>query len=461
MEIINHFKESVKTALLLSLVPMLLSLSSRLGADEPAKPAEPPAAAPAPAVQPPAQPPASPAPAPAAAEDPAVTAAKAELAKLMLERDRLMAENAIAKEKLAKELAARRMELERQTLQMEEEKAKAAREMEMARLAAERDNAKLKLESERLLLEASISKAKSEMRLTEVRMEETEARREISRLATLIESKEKELSAAQYATQAKPAYLENPHADNRLIISDRRIALNGPIVARTADEIADRIDYFNNKDPKLPIFIVIDNSPGGSVMAGYKILRAMEGSKAPVYVVVKQFAASMAACITTLADKSFAYPNAQILHHQLSSMAFGNLTQQRESLKEIEEWWRRLAGPIAQKMGISAEDFIKQMYSRVSSGDWTEFADNAQKLKWVDVVVNEIQETGIVKHPDLAGTTPAAPRQVPLPAPGGASEIPLLTECVDEKGRPFMMLPRPNPKDVYYLYNPDQYYRMP
>jgi ATP-dependent Clp protease protease subunit len=449
-------------ALLLVLTPLAVL------AQEPAKPAPAPPAATAQATPAPPttttntsapQPSIAPAPAP---DDPALTESRKELAKLMVERDRLMAENAIAKEKLVRELADRRMELERQTLRMEEMKGKVNREIEEARLTAEKEVAALKATNEKLILESTIAKAKSEMRLAELRMEEAEARREIAKLAVQIETKDKELTAAQYAVSAKPHYLENPHQDNKLIISDRRIPLNGPIVSKTADQIAERIDYYNNQDPKMPIFIVIDNSPGGSVMAGYKILRAMDGSKAPVYVVVKQFAASMAACICTLADKSFAYPNAQILHHQISGMAFGNLTQQRETLKEIENWWNRLAGPIAQKMGVSLDDFIKTMYTKVSTGDWTEFADNAQKLKWVDVIVNEIQETGVLKHPDLApAPTPAVPRIVIPTQPGQSVEIPLLTETLDEKGRPFMMLPRPNPKDVYYLYNPDGYYRVP
>jgi ATP-dependent Clp protease, protease subunit len=36
-----------------------------------------------------------------------------------------------------------------------------------------------------------------------------------------------------------------------------------------------------------------------------------------------------------------------------------------------------------------------------------------------------------------------------------------IPEGIDEKGRPCMFLPRPNPKDVYYLFNPDGYYRLP
>ena len=63
----------------------------------------------------------------------------------------------------------------------------------------------------------------------------------------------------------------------------------------------------------------------------------------------------MAATITTLAERSYAYPNAIILHHQMSSrLMFANLniTEQKEMYEESQKWWARLAGPIAKKMGI-------------------------------------------------------------------------------------------------------------
>ena len=420
---------------------LALALSSAAAQEAPA----PPAAAPAP---PPA----------AAAEDPNLAALKQQNAQLAAERERLTSENAIAKERLAAELAARRAVLERATLKAEEDKALVASEFEVARQKADRDMAALRLENEKLLLESAIAKNKAEMRLSELRLQETESRTEITRLATLIEQREKELAASQYA-EAKPAYPIHPLEGKTLVISDRRISLNGPIMTTTADEVSDRIAYFNNKAPALPIFIVIDNSPGGSVMAGYKILKAMQGSEAPVYVVVKSFAASMAACIATLADQSFAYPNAVILHHQISSGSFGNLTQQKESIQETEEWWQRLAGPIAAKMGISTEDFIKKMYGKASTGDWSEFADKAVDLKWVDHIVDEIRETAQLKHPDLAAKP--APALIPLRSATLSGSVPYLTEALDDKGRPCMYLPRPNPKDVYYLFNPDGYYRLP
>ena len=131
-------------------------------------------------------------------------------------------------------------------------------------------------------------------------------------------------------------------------------------------------------------------------MAGYRILKAMEGSEAPIYVVVKSFAASMAATITTLAEKSFIYPNAIMLHHQISqSFTFSsmNLTEQKENVEDLKKWWARLADPIAEKMGITSDEFIEMMYKKTVTGDWTEFGDDAVKLKWADHVVSRIHET--------------------------------------------------------------------
>jgi ATP-dependent Clp protease protease subunit len=441
-------------------------------AQEPAPPVSPaPAPTPAPesATGNTGAPPPAPA-APAAAltpEEQYAEAQRKELARLSLERDKLTAENLIAKAKLEKELSDRRAEMEREKLRMDEQKQNEETRLSEERRKLESQLLQLRMENERLVLESSVVKAKAEIQQTEQRMKEAEARAQIAALQAGMEKQDVELNTNNYAN-TKAQRLENPHQGETLIISDRRIALNGPISSETADSISSRLNYFNNKDAALPIFIVIDNSPGGSVMAGYNILKSMESSQAPVYVVVKSFAASMAACITTCADKSFAYPNAVILHHQISSGSFGNLTAQRENLQEIEEWWRRLADPVAKKMGLGTEEFILRMYQKkASNGDWSEFGDQAAELKWVDHVVQEIRETALVKNPDAARPAvpagPSTPMPVPRPQTGLESSIssqPPQPESVDDKGQPFMRLPRLAPKDFYYLFNPDGYYRL-
>ncbi len=182
----------------------------------------------------------------------------------------------------------------------------------------------------------------------------------------------------------------------------------------------------------------------GAQLDTYSLLReATEASRAPIHVVVKSFAASMAACITTLADHSYAYPNAIILHHQMSSGMSGNMTQQMESLENSFEWQRRLASPIADKMGVSLDRFVELMYENNSDGDWEEFAERAVELRWVDHVVNEVRETGLRDQP---GTESASLNAI------------FQAMQTDENGRKFIELPPLQPFDHYFLYDPTNFY---
>jgi ATP-dependent Clp protease protease subunit len=387
-------------------------------------------------------------------DDPATEKLKAETARLSAEREKILAELALAQARLDAELAPGKQKAERLAAQLAE--LKAAQDLADFQRKAQLDQTltDFRAQLEKATLVSNLAKAEAETEMMEIKRLENAIKKDTTRLVASMELEEKQAASRNYANN-EPIYLEQPLKDGKLILSDRRIPLNGPISMRTADDIVDRINYFNNRDRKMPIFIVIDDSPGGSVMAGYKILKAMQGSEAPVYAVVKSFAASMAACITTLAEKSFAYPNAVILHHQIASFSGGNLTQQQEWVREMEEWWKRLAGPVADKMGITREEFIKRMYEHSSSGDWNEFADRAQKLKWVDVVVEEIEETGTLRHPGEPVAEPTMRRIATT-----ASTEPL-AESVDAKGRPSMVLPRLNPFDCYWIYNPDGYYKLP
>ena len=367
-----------------------------------------------------------------------------------VEQSKLAEENALHAEKVKKNLAELRARVQKLKLEKEaltEELALAQLKRSKASLEAD---TKFADEQKQLNRAVEVAKAKAAQAASELKIMQAEWAKKTARLEAEIHALETEKKRDAYAN-AKPLYLENPlKEDGTLVISDRRISMNGPVTMRTADHITSRINYYNNKDGKKPIFIVIDASPGGSVMAGYRILKAMEGSSAPVYVVVKSFAASMAATICTLAEKSFAYPNAVLLHHQISStimFANLNLTEQREFYEESQQWWKRLAGPLAKKMGITTDEFIKKMYAKSTSGDWTEFGTEAQKLKWVDHIVQRIHETSLLKNPDAK-----------KPAPATAYHG--LIETTDEKGKPCMYLPRLTPKDCYFLYNKDGYYRL-
>lgn len=410
-------------------------------------------------------------------ETPASTdhAATEDSAELTRQRDRLQLENSLRDEKLRQELAATQTELARLKSESDLLKAKAERllaakriEIDAAKMEMEALNSSAALETarkqaemqvqliglrsarDRAELEAELATAELTKRQNTFKATELEWNSKTAELRAKLAQREKEEEADSYA-EDKPVYLKDPVTpQGELMLTDRRIPLNGLITPATAEFVCSRIDYFNNKNKDWPIFIVIDDSPGGSVMAGNKILESMSSSTAPVYVVVKSFAASMAATIATLAPRSYAYPNAIILHHQISNGMMGNLTEQREGLKTLEQWWKRMATPIAAKMGIPLEDLVKQMYAHTSTGDWQEFADEAVKLHWIDQVVGRCRETAWRKNPD-SGT---ASNGQAATADRNAS-----TEKVDSKGRAYMVLPHLNPVDCFYLHNPDGYYR--
>lgn len=356
-----------------------------------------------------------------------LAAMKEESARLRAESERLTAQAQLDEAKRNQEIADLKAEIERRTT---EGRAKRLdREQELDDLQAEAAAAR----ASNAILQEQLARAQAEAQLAA----QTYAK-ELAELQGKLSLRDQSDKVASRVLNA-PEYPNDPFQDGVLRISDRRISLNGPIFAGTADYVTERIDFFNNQSTEAPIFIVIDNSPGGSVMEGYRILKAMESSPSPVWVVVKSYAASMAACITTLAERSFAYPNAIILHHQMSSGMSGNLTQQREQLEDAMEWAKRLAVPVADKMGVTYDEFVEQMYKNNSDGDWAEFADQAQKLNWVQTIVHEIREEGIRDRPTSERWT-----------------LPMYWQNfqTDNQGNQYIKLPPLRPFDFYFIHNP-------
>ncbi|MEM6532719.1 MAG: ATP-dependent Clp protease proteolytic subunit [Myxococcota bacterium] len=390
---------------------------------------------------------------------------KLELNKLQAKKEQLELRGEIAEleAKLADASLARtkkRLELEAEKLNHEASIALAALELEAKTLEMKNDaleqkvrSGELALQKQRSSYELESSRLINELSKMQVKRERIED--DLTRLETKLAIRERQ-DELDRRVASGVAYTLEPYNNGVLRVSDRRIPLNGPIIEGTADYVTRRLHFFNNKSSSQPIFIVIDRSPGGSVMEGYRILKAMEASEAPLHVVVKSFAASMAAVILTLAEHSYAYPNAIILHHQPMSGNRGNLREQEEELEVFREWAKRLHTPVAKRMGISLKEFYARMYKNDTRGDWEEFADRARSVKWVDHIVTEIREEGYEVEPEGEAPRPslwwffardgqesdgAGPRRVP---PNGYSGN--------------VRLPPPAPFDFYFLYNRQERY---
>ena len=325
-----------------------------------------------------------------------------------------LAESQRRQAKLAADLEIKKLEVENRIRQLKNDAAGAIDEAEKSQLNLKTSIANVKAtlasgekDARRTEFEADVKLASAQAAVEYARLEKNG---EIARLQKKVEE----------TANGKIEYPLEPLAEGVLRISNRRIPFNGIVDETLAKFVCDRIAFYNALDKKAPIFIVIDRSPGGSVMSGYQILQAMESSQAPVYVVVKGYAASMAAIITTMAKRSYVYPQTVVLHHQASTSLSGNQTQLEQQLKWSKIWCERIFVKVANKMGITVDEFVAKMYSAVSTGDWKVLGTEAVKLKWVTNVCERMTEEGVnntstvpalgeIKPDGLNGTTALNP----------------------------------------------------
>lgn len=375
--------------------------------------------------------------------------AEAQIRQLKLQAELAPLTDAVAKVKAQLDAEQAKRQAERAARLAASETADFELQMKLAE--QERSNKAMKAEMERLAAELALAEARFKAENLNNNLEVARRKQQVG-----LEQSRRDLDR----TVAAPmVYADQPFQDGVLTITDRRVPFNGPVTGASVDEAIERLNFFANQSDK-PVFLVIDASPGGSVAAGMKLIEAMRASRAPVHVVVKVFAASMAATICTLAEHSYALPNAIILHHQLSySLGAGpagggaNLTQHREQLKQSSEWYRRIAEPVAAKMGLTLEQYVAEMYKHNSDGDWSEFADGAQKLKWVQNVPKSVKELGVREQPGAVAVEAGVP---PVRrAPAGCA---LRT---DDQGREYVQLPRLESYDCWDIHNPDGFYRVP
>lgn len=383
------------------------------------------------------------------ADDPTATEVKKLREEIELQEARFKHSVAMYEKELEDQrLAIEKSKIDRRLKSEQADAEDLAVQREVAQLRLQTELQKKKAEAEQLRIDGELAKARAEKAVIEQSL--------------LTEDVKEKLEERVLGDENYP---DKPFKDGVLSISLRRIELNGPIFSGAADYVCQRLDYFNNQSDK-PIFLVIDDCPGGSAIEGFQMVQAIKRSKAPVHVVVKRMAASMAAIITTLADHSYCYPDALILHHQASSVLMGNGRDIEDQVRQFKEISDRLLGAVAKKLGISEKEFTDQMYKNRASGDWELFGDQAVKQGWVEHVATTIREEGVRTMPKGMRNAPtrifiSGEESAASPASNGYMERyeVQLKEETDAEGKRFARLPRLSPLDAYLLYNPDGYYR--
>ena len=140
------------------------------------------------------------------------------------------------------------------------------------------------------------------------------------------------------------------------LLNDRIIFLSEEVNDTTASLIVAQMLYLEAQDPEKDIQFYI-NSPGGSVTAGLAIYDTMQYVKCDVSTICIGMAASMGAFLLSSGTKGkrIALPNAEIMIHQPSGGAKGQVTDIQIQAQRILAMKQKLNEILAKNTGKSVE----------------------------------------------------------------------------------------------------------
>ncbi len=141
------------------------------------------------------------------------------------------------------------------------------------------------------------------------------------------------------------------------LLNDRIIFLSEEVTDTTASLVVAQLLYLEAQDPDKDIQFYI-NSPGGSVTAGMAIYDTMQYIKCDVATICVGMAASMGAFLLAAGTKGkrMALPNSEIMIHQPSAGAQGQVTDMAIQMKRLQVVKDRMNRILAENTGKSVEE---------------------------------------------------------------------------------------------------------
>ena len=167
------------------------------------------------------------------------------------------------------------------------------------------------------------------------------------------------------------------------LLNDRIIFLSEEVNDTTASLIVAQMLYLEAQDPDKDIQFYI-NSPGGSVTDGMAIYDTMRYIKCDVSTICIGMAASMGAFLLSSGTKGkrIALPNAEIMIHQPSGGAQGQVTDIQIHANRIAEIKKKLNEIMAENTGRSIEEV-----TRDTERDHFLTAEQAKEYGLIDKVI--------------------------------------------------------------------------
>lgn len=126
--------------------------------------------------------------------------------------------------------------------------------------------------------------------------------------------------------------------------------------SKNSEAVANGIANLNNLGNKEPIYLLLD-SPGGSVIAGAKVVSSIEASKRPVYTVCLTVCASMAAVIHSYGHKRLAMTRAILMYHNAYGGFQGEFPRIQSLFSTINRYVEKFEQNIVSRSKISKDTF--------------------------------------------------------------------------------------------------------
>lgn len=174
------------------------------------------------------------------------------------------------------------------------------------------------------------------------------------------------------------------------LLESRRIFLSDAVDSDSSYEIIRKLWFLELSNPGKPILLVI-NSPGGSVDAGFAIWDQIQMISSPVTTLVTGLAASMGSILSLAAapKKRFATPFSRIMIHQplISGIIRGQATDLDIQAREILKTRRTLIEIYVEKTGKSFEEI-----ERAIDRDTWMTASEALQFGLLDGIIKSFKE---------------------------------------------------------------------
>ena len=174
------------------------------------------------------------------------------------------------------------------------------------------------------------------------------------------------------------------------LLKQRRVFLAQAVDMESVTDAIRKIWFLEEKDPGKPILLVI-NSPGGSVDAGYALWDQIKMITSPVTTLITGMAASMGSILSLVAEKGrrFVTPNARIMIHQPSihGVIQGQATDLEIQAKEILKTRDQLIDVYVEATGKDKDTIAKA----IDRDTWMS-ADEALEFGLVDGIVHSYKD---------------------------------------------------------------------